>query len=90
MKRIHTATATANQSYRKEITDDVVVEAIKNMRMPEEWRFHHYDFFADNTPGILMRFCEEYGISSYDLSIFYEKFIKTFCRNRYLEEVWKY
>ncbi len=90
MGRIHPATATANQSYCREMTDEVVVKAIKNMEMPEEWKFHIYDFFADNPPGILMRFCEEYGISSEELRAFYERFVRPFCRNRHLEEVWKY
>jgi len=90
MGKIHFATGVANQSYRVKMTDDVVVNAVKNMSMPEEWKFHIYDFFADKPPQIILEFCEEYGISLEELRKFYEKFVKPYFRNRYLEEVWKY
>ena len=89
MSKVHPATATANQSYRTRMTDDVVVRAIKTMTMPEKWKFHIYDFFADNPPQIILEFCEEYGISLDELRMFYEKLIRPHARNVYLEEVWK-
>ena len=89
MPKIHPATATANQSYRVKMTDDVVVNAIKGMTMPQEWKFHIYDFFSDNPPQIILEFCEEYGISLEELKEFYEKLVKPYARNIYLEEVWK-
>ena len=89
MPRVHPATATANQSYRTKMTDDVVVRAIRTMTMPEKWKFHIYDFFADNSPKIILEFCEVYGISLDELRKFYERFARGYARNVYLEEVWK-
>jgi len=89
MKR-HFATAVANQSYREKMTDAVVVGAIKKAKMTEEWKFHIYDFFADNPPQAILDFCKEYGISLEELKSFYETFVKPYFRNRGLEGVWEY
>ncbi|EDP75098.1 hypothetical protein [Hydrogenivirga sp. 128-5-R1-1] len=89
MPKVHPATATANQSYKVKMTDEVVVNAIKSMTMLQEWKFHIHDFFADNPPQIILEFCEEYGISLEELRGFYEKYVKPYARNVYLEEVWK-
>lgn len=85
------AIATANQSYKVKMTAETMASAIKECKLPDKWKFHIYDFFADNPPRTILGFCKYYGITLEELQKFYEKFIKPDgYRNIYLESVWEF
>lgn len=78
---------TINAQTRNYLKEQQLAELIKNMVFDKEYIVQIFNFFTDVHPQDICRFMIKYGIAEKNLKSYYEKYVKPYYPNKYIEEM---
>lgn len=78
---------TINAQTKNYLKERQLADMIKNMKFDEEYIVQIFNFFTDVHPQDIFRFMIKYGIEEKNLKSYYERYIKTYYPNKYIEEM---
>lgn len=81
---------TVNSSFNVHINEKMLVKLIKKKKFEKKWSAHIFVFFSDVPVQDIVKFALKNKISLEEIKEYYEKYIKNYFPNKYLEDIFVY